>query len=181
MSDDENDEKFVKNIGCDVFFYSDVNTTSVSKLNRILKRLEQKLLKRSVELSGYNPEITVYINSGGGDIFAGFSGMDHISNCKLHVTTVADGCCASAATFLFLAGDTRVVNKHSYILIHQLSMDLWGKYDDIKQEAENADKFMETIRGIYREKTKIPKKKLDDLMKRDVYLNCEDCKKFGVV
>jgi ATP-dependent protease ClpP protease subunit len=180
--DDEFGDEVVKVQGTDIFFYSSVNSSSISKLNIILKRLERELLLRSVELPGYVPQVTLYIKSEGGDIFEGFSGMDHIENTKLHVTTVADGCCASAATFLFLAGDECRVNRHAYLLIHQISMDgLWGKYEDIKQEVENSDKFMDTIKNIYREKTKIPPKKLDEFMKKDVYLTAQECQKYGII
>lgn len=181
-TDDEFSDEVVKVQGTDIFFYSPVNSSSISKLNIILKRLERELLLRSVELPGYEPRVTLYIKSEGGDIFEGFSGMDHIENTKLYVTTVADGCCASAATFLFLAGDERVVNRHSYLLIHQISMDgLWGKYEEIKQEVENSDKFMDTIKNIYREKTKISSKKLEEFMKKDVYLTAQECQKYGII
>ena len=69
-----------------------------------------------------------------------------------------------------------------HLLIHQISMDgLWGKYEEIKQEVENSDKFMDTIKNIYREKTKIPSKKLEEFMKKDVYLGYEECITFEIV
>jgi len=180
-TEDELIDEMVRVQGTDVFFYSGVNSASVSKLNIILKRLEKELLVKAIEYPGYEPNITIYIKSEGGDIFEGFSAMDHIDNCKVHTTTVADGCCASAATFMFLAGDRSIMNNHSFLLIHQISMDgLWGKYEEIKQEVENSDKFMETIKHIYREKTKIPSKKLDEFMKKDVYLTSGECQKYCV-
>lgn len=181
-SDDEFGEDVVKVQGTDVFFYSPVNPSSISKLNIILKRLEKELMIKAIEYPGYEPVVTLYIKSEGGDIFEGFSAMDHIENSSVHIITVADGCCASAATFMFLAGHTRRVNPHSFLLIHQISMDgIWGKYEDIKQEVENSDKFMDTIKNIYREKTKIPSKKLEEFMKKDVYLTAQECQKYGII
>lgn len=180
--EDDFSDEVVKCQGTDVFFYSPVTSSSVSKLNIILKRLEKKLLVKMVKTDGYEPSITLYIKSEGGDIFEGFSAMDHIENCKIPIVTVADGCCASAATFMFLAGHRRRVNKHSFLLIHQISLDgLWGNYEDIKQEVENSTKFMETLKNIYREKTNIPAKKLDEFMKKDVYLTAQECQKFGII
>ena len=181
-TEDEFDDENVKVHGTDVFFYAGVNSASVSKLNFILKRLEKDLMIKAIEHPGYEPHVTLYIKSEGGDIFEGFSAMDHIENSKVHITTVADGCCASAATFMFLAGHARVVNTHSFLLIHQISMDgIWGKYEDIKQELVNSDRFMETIKNIYREKTKIPPKKLEEFMKKDVYLTAQECQKYGII
>ncbi len=180
--EEETEEEFVKFSGTDIFFYCGVNSTSVSKLNFILRKLERDLLIKSIEYPGYEPRINIYIKSEGGDIFEGFSAMDHIQNTKLHVTTIADGCCASAATFMFLGGHTRQMNQHAFLLIHQLSMDgIWGKYEEIKQEVQNSDKFMETIKNIYREKTKIPAKKLDEFMKKDVYLSAAECTKYSII
>jgi len=182
QSEDEFEDENVKVHGTDVFFYASVNSASVSKLNFILKRLEKELMIKAIEYSGYEPRVTLYIKSDGGDIFEGFSAMDHIENSKIHITTIADGCCASAATFMFLAGHTRVVNTHSFLLIHQISMGgIWGKYEDIKQELVNSDRFMETIKNIYREKTKIPSKKLEEFMKKDVYLTTQECQKYGII
>ena len=181
-NEDDFCDEVVKVSGTDIFFYSGVNSSSVSKLNFVLRKLEKELLIKAIEYPGYEPRINIYIKSEGGDIFEGFSAMDHIENTKLHVTTIADGCCASAATFMFLAGHTREMNQHAFLLIHQISMDgIWGKYEEIKQEVQNSDKFMETIKNIYREKTKIPTKKLDEFMKKDVYLSAQDCTKYGII
>jgi len=180
--EEEIEDESVKVSGTDVFFYSGVNSASVSKLNIILRKLEKELLIKAIEYPGYEPRIRIYIKSEGGDIFEGFSAMDHIANTQVHVTTIADGCCASAGTFMFLAGHTREMNQHAFLLIHQISMDgIWGKYEEIKQEVQNSDKFMETIKNIYREKTKIPPKKLDEFMKKDVYLSVQDCTKYSII
>jgi len=182
-AEEQEDEDYgVKVSGTDVFFYSPVNSNSVSRLNFVLRELERELSVKAIALQGYEPHITLYIKSPGGDIFEGFSAMDHITNSKLYVTTVADGVCASAGTFLLLAGDTVRMNPHAYLLIHQLSMDgVWGNFEEVKQEVQNSEKFMDTIKEIYKEKTKIPQKKLAELMTKDVYLNYDECKKYGVV
>ena len=46
---------------------------------------------------------------------------------------------------------------------------------------ENCDILMETIRDIYNKHTKIPKKQLNDLLKRDLWFDAETCLKYGLV
>ena len=46
---------------------------------------------------------------------------------------------------------------------------------------ENVDNMMKTIRNVYLEYTKIPKKKLDEILEHDLWLDAETCLKYGLV
>ena len=72
--------------------------------------------------------------------------MDLILKSNIKINTVVDGCAASAATLMSVAGHTRLIKEHSYILIHQLSSLFWGNYEQLKDDMQNNDKFMEMIR-----------------------------------
>jgi ATP-dependent Clp endopeptidase proteolytic subunit ClpP len=180
-SDVEEDTNKVKVVENDIFFYSGIDNDSILNLNTAIKKLERKLLKRAIDIDGYNPVINLHIKSGGGDIFAGLSGMDHISSCRVPINTIADGLCASAATFLLMGGSTRYIRPSAYVLIHQLSSGFWGKFEDLKNELESCEKFMKIIRGIYEEKATIPQKTLNSMMKRDIYVTAKECLRFGIV
>jgi len=67
------------------------------------------------------------------------------------------------------------------MLVHQLSSGMWGKYKEMKDEMENVDNMMKTIREIYLEYTKIPKKKLDEILDHDLWFDAETCLKYGLV
>ena len=73
------------------------------------------------------------------------------------------------------------MNRHSFMLIHQLSSGLWGKYEELKDDMENCNLFMEMIYKIYSEHTKIPRKKLDEILKRDLWFDAETCLKYGLI
>lgn len=181
-SDDESGD-IIKIVGTDIYFHAEVNRKSVFNLLENIKKLEVELLKKSIDLNGeYKPHIRIFIHSEGGDVYAGFSGMDHIKNSRIEITTIADGCCASAATFLLLGGKNRLMQKHSYILIHQISSGgFWGKFEELKDEMECCTKIMNMVKSVYNEKTEIPVKKLKTLMKRDVYLSSEECLEYQIV
>lgn len=180
-SDSEEDTNKVKVVENDIFFYSGIDNDSILNLNTAIKKLERKLLKRAIDIDGYSPVINLHIKSGGGDIFAGLSAMDHIASCRVPINTIADGMCASAATFLLMGGSTRYIRPSAYVLIHQLSSGFWGKFEDLKNELESCEKFMKIIRGIYEEKANIPQKTLNSMMKRDIYITAKECLRFGVV
>lgn len=181
-SESESEPEQVFTIGSSVYFYSDVTDESISKLISTVKKLDRTLRKKSIDFEGYKPKIKLFIRSGGGDVYAGFSGMDHLSGMKTHITTYADGLCASAATFLLMAGNKRVALPSSQVLIHQISSGgFWGKYEELKDEMETCNKLMDMLKNLYTTKANIPEKKLKKLLKRDIMLNAEQCLEFKVV
>ena len=107
--------------------------------------------------------------------------MDTILRCKVHVQTILDGFCASAATFLSVAASERLMSRHSYMLIHQLSTNFWGKYSEFEDEKQNLDLMMETIKNVYKEHTEVPMKKLDEILKHDLLWDAKTCLKYGLI
>ena len=66
------------------------------------------------------------------------------------------------------------------MLIHQLSSGCWGKMCEIEDEMENLTDFMDKIKKIYVDNTKIPRKELSELLKHDLWLNSEKCLKYSL-
>jgi ATP-dependent Clp endopeptidase proteolytic subunit ClpP len=180
-TEEETSSSTIKTINNSIYFYADVNDDNVLELITQLKELETKLLKLSIEYPEFNPKITIHIKSDGGDIFAGFSAFDHIKTSRVPIVTVVDGCCASAATFILMGGSERYMGSSAYVLIHQLSSGMLGKYHEMKDEIQSFDKFMDSLKKIYVERTSIPDKKLKAMMKKDIYLTSDDCIRYGIV
>ena len=174
--------ELVKVAGRDVFFYCDVDCDTVAELCMVLKKLECKLMSEMYANDHDDiPTIRIHIHSDGGDLHAGLGGMDFIKSLECRTTTIAEGMCASAATFLFLGGDRRQVTPNSYLLIHQLGSEFWGKYENMKDEMDQCDKLMKRMKRIYLRESGLPATKLDKLMKRDLYLSAQKCVKYGLV
>lgn len=171
----------VEKVENDLYFYSEVYRDSVLKLNKELAVLNNDLLYKSIVTKNQPAEIFLYIQSYGGSIFSGLSAMDMILKSRVKINTVIDGCAASAATLMTIAGNTKYIKEHSYILIHQLSSMFWGNYEQLKDDMQNNDKFMEMIRSIYKEKTKIPMKKLNEILKHDLWLTPKEALAYGLV
>jgi hypothetical protein len=179
------EESFVKVQGSDVFFHCEVCEMTVLELNMKIKKLEVELLMKHLELGldHIKPEIRVWIRSDGGDMHSGLSAMDCLRSMnRVKVRTIADGVCASAATFVLLGGRTRHMTENSYILIHQLNMDgSWGKFEDFKDQMENLERFMKRFRDIYLNETLVPEHRLKKLLKRDIYMDSKKCMKYDII
>ncbi len=171
----------VKVIGNEILFYADVDRENALEFVEKFKKLEIELLKKKAELFGYEPLIRVHIMSEGGCIFAGMTMMNTLESSRVKIVTIAQGSCCSAATFILLGGGERLMGKHSFILIHQLSSGFLGKYTELRDEMKTCKKIMSKIKTLYTNETTIPKEKLSQFMKRDIYLGYDECIKYGIV
>ena len=177
----ENDvEKDIMVVDNNIYYYGDVNKENVMLFNTKLKTLETDMKVFGCRY-GITPEINVFIQSDGGDVYYGLSAMDHIYECEVHVNTIADGSVCSAGTFLLMGGHSRYIMKHTSVLIHQIRTEFWGKYDELMDEKVNSDKCMEIVKTIYKENSKMKDKKLNNLLKRELYLTAEECINEGIV
>jgi ATP-dependent protease ClpP protease subunit len=164
-----------------IYFYTEVSKESVLNLNKNLKEMSLDLLHTANVLEIPVPEIKLHINSPGGSLFDGLSAVDYIRKCKVPVHSIIEGAAASAATLISVMAHRRSINKHSYMLIHQLSSASFGKYEELVDDMENNNKLMDAIKNIYLSKTKIPEKFLKDVLKRDIYFDAKECLKYGLV
>ena len=164
-----------------IYFYSGVNRNSCVELNKKIGELESKSLTLSKTLDILPPSVKIFINSGGGSVVSGISTMDTILRCKVPIHAYVDGFCASAATFLSVVGNYRFMSRNSYMLIHQLSTQFWGKYSEFEDEKKNLDLMMNTIKNVYKEYTKLPMKKLDEILKHDLMWDAKTCLKYGLI
>jgi len=172
---------FIEVVENRIYFYSDIDREKILQLNRHIRNKGIDLQREAMVQAREPANIYLHIQSYGGNIFAGMAGMDEIIKSMVPVYTMIDGCCASAATLLSICGKKRFINRHAYMLIHQISSCMWGKYEDFKDEMKNLDKFMTMIKEIYSEYTKIPMEKLEEILKHDLFFNANECKEYGLV
>ena len=170
----------VKVVGNEILFYGDIDKDNALEFVLQFKKLEIELLKKKAELVGYEPQIRISIMSDGGDIFSGLNMMNVLERSRVKVVTIAQGSCCSAATFVFLGGSERRIGKNAYLLIHQLTTEFWGNFQDLRNEMKTSEKFMKMLKKMYMSKTKIPEKKFKRLMKKDIYLTPNKCIKYDI-
>ena len=180
IDDEEDTLDCVKTIGNEIHFYGEISQENTLEFVEAFKKLEVQLLKHKADLIGYEPKIRVHIMSEGGDVYAGFALKNILEKSRVKVITIAQGSCCSAATFMFLGGSERRIGANAYLLIHQISTEIWGEYRDLKHEMKNCDKLMKDLKKMYMEKTDIPDRKFKKLMKKDLYLSASKCLKYKI-
>ena len=73
------------------------------------------------------------------------------------------------------------MSRNSYMLVHQLSSNFWGTYANFEDEKKNLDLMMTTIKNVYKEYTKQPMKKLDEILKHDLMWDAQTCLDYGMI
>jgi len=177
----DNSENQVSMANNRIYFYSEVTRPDCLHLNKNIQTLSDAMVNTSHSYGVSIPPIKLHINSYGGSVFAGLSSVDYIASSRAPIHSIVEGCAASAATIMSVVAEKRYIRKNAYMLIHQLSSGMWGKYEELKDDMENNERLMETIRDIYANHTKIPKKKLNEILKHDLWFDSDTCLEYGLV
>ncbi len=129
-------------------------------------------------------DITVYIQSPGGSVSAGFSIYDTIKTMNCDVVTVACGMAASMGAFLLAAAGTkgkRWCQPNAEVLIHQPLGGTSGQATDIRIHAEHIIRTREKLNRIFSECTGQPFSKIENDTERDKILSAEEALRYGLV
>lgn len=104
------------------------------------------------ELDDIEGDLTVMINSPGGEVFDGIAIFHALQARDGNVEVVIDGLAASAATIVAMAGDTVKIAKHAQMMIHESHAVGVGNAKDMRQLADLLDKCSDTIANTYADK-----------------------------
>lgn len=116
--------------------------------------------------------ITVKINSGGGDLYIGMAIYNTLKAHPAHIEVVIDGIAASAASVIAMAGDTVKVHAGSVIMVHNASATLLGNYNaaDLGKIANGLKTADSAIAGVYAAKTGKDEGTLKAMMTRETWM-----------
>jgi ATP-dependent protease ClpP protease subunit len=185
--DDDDDDVIIGELGeCvssynHIFFYCDVNRSNVQKLQLQLLHITNRIQRNFPVANLSNFNIFIHINSDGGDLHCGLLLFDIVKNSKIPITGIVEGSAASSATLLLLGCKTRHITRNSLFLIHQLSSQFWGNFEDFLDENKNMNQEMDMIKNIYRSCSKLKEKKISKILKRDIWWDSDKCLKYGFV
>ena len=164
-----------------IYFYTEIDRNSVSKLNTLIREAEEHCIITALRLHIDSVPIYLHIYSNGGYIHAAFASIDVIKSCRTPVYSVIEGATASAGTLISIVCSKRFIRPTAYMLIHQLSGECWGKMNEIKDEYKNLTELMNRITDIYKTHTTLSSKKLKKLLKHDLWLSAKKSLKYGLV
>jgi ATP-dependent Clp protease protease subunit len=180
-ADDEADEIKIYRELNHIYFYSEIDRNTVSKLNILLREAEEYCIITALKLRIDLVPIYLHIYSNGGYIHAAFSTIDVINSSKVPVYSIIEGATASAGTLISIVCKKRYIRPTAYMLIHQLTSEIWGKMDAIIDEYKNLSQLMKRITDIYSEYSSLTTNKLNKLLKHDLWLDAKKSIKYGLV
>lgn len=157
-----------------IFFVGPVNDQSANLVVAQLLFLESE-----------NPEkdISLYINSPGGSVYAGMAIYDTMQFVKPEVSTLCTGLAASMGAFLLAAGakGKRFALPNSRIMIHQPSGGAQGQASDIQIQAKEILSLRERLNGILAERTGQDIERIAIDTERDNFMSAEDAQAYGLI
>ena len=128
-------------------------------------------------------DISLYINSPGGSVTAGFAIYDTMNLIKSDVSTICMGLSASMAAFLLSSGakGKRYALPNSEIMIHQPLGGAEGQATEIKIAAEHIIKTKKKLNKILALNTKQKLEKIEQDTERDYFLEAKEAKEYGLI
>ncbi|WP_174715307.1 head maturation protease, ClpP-related [Paenibacillus sp. DCT19] len=135
--------------------------------------------KADLDSLGDISELEVYINSDGGDVFAGQAIHSMLKRHKAKVTVFVDGLAASIASVIAMAGDVVVMPRNSMLMIHNPWTSLSGNSADFRKTADDLDNIRESLIAAYQDKSGMDRDELLSLLEAETWLTAEEAVNFG--
>jgi len=130
---------------------------------------------------GKGGPVTIRIHSGGGDVYAASAIRSMIVDYPGRVTTRIDGLCASAATYIAMAGDQVRMQDSAFFMIHNPWMITLGDEGELKKAAEFLGTIKKGIVETYQSKTKLSNEKISEMMDNETWMTALEAKELGFV
>jgi len=131
------------------------------------------------ELLSGTGDVTIWISSPGGDVFAAAEIYTMLKEYPGKVTVKIDGYAASAASVIAMAGDEVLMSPVSYMLIHNPATIAIGDSEEMLKTKDMLDEIKEGIINAYEAKTGLPRVKISQLMDAESCFNAKKAVELG--
>ncbi len=136
-----------------------------------------------LEAEDPDKDITLYVDSPGGDVYAGLGIVDTMNYIKPDVCTVCVGMAASMGAVILASGakGKRLALPNSMVLIHQPSSGVQGQQTDIQIVADETKWIRQHLNELLAEATGQPIERINEDTERDRYLRAAEAAEYGLV
>lgn len=131
------------------------------------------------ELMGCTGDITLWINSPGGDCIAASQIYNMLTEYQGKVTVKIDGIAASAASVIAMAGNEVLMSPVSTMMIHNPATIAFGDHTDMQKAIDMLNEVKESIINAYAIKTGLSRSKLSHLMDAETWMNANKAIELG--
>jgi len=143
------------------------------------------IVAQLIHLESEDPdrEVSLYINSPGGSVYAGLAIYDTIQYVKCDVQTICIGIAMAMGALLLAAGTEgkRMALPNAKILIHQVSSGFEGQATDIEIQAREVIAIKRRLEKIIAQHTGQPLDKVSKDMERDYFMTADEAKEYGII
>lgn len=138
-----------------------------------------KQFKKELDNLGDVELIKVFINSEGGDVFAGQAIHSMLKRHQARIEVYIDGLAASIASVIAMAGDTVIMPRNAMMMIHNPWTIAMGTADDFRKLADDMDQIRESIIVTYQDKTGMDREEVIKLMDEETWMTAEEAVQMG--
>lgn len=133
-----------------------------------------KALINKIKALGSVSNITLRINSVGGDVFEAQAMYSYLKSHPANITVRVDGIAASAASLVAMAGNKIVMPSNALMMIHNPAGAVWGEADDMREQAEILDKIRDSIANVYISRTGLDREKVISMMDGETWMDASE-------
>lgn len=144
-----------------------------------IQAVSPKMIQNALDRA-MGDDVTIRINSGGGNVFAGCDIYNMLRNYKGNVTIEIHGLCASIAGVIAMAGKCKM-SPVAQFMIHNVSCNANGDYRDMEHTAEILKKANKTIANAFTIKTGKTEGEIKAMMDKETWLTANECLEIGLV
>lgn len=172
-------KKYFKNVtatSADIYVYGDIVDDSFNWFTESKDEFDfdpMDLKDELDELNGIN-EINIYINSGGGSVFAASTMVSMLKRYKeqnkVTINTFVDGLCASAATYILMAADNINIYDNSVVMIHKPMTFSYGNAEQLAKDIEVLNTLENDVMiPMYLSKAIVDKEEIKNLISAETW------------
>ena len=136
--------------------------------------INAKGLINKIKALGNVQNITLRINSVGGDVFEAQAMYSYLKSHHANITVKVDGLAASSASLVAMAGNRVLMPQNALMMIHNPAGGVYGEAEDMRDVADILDKIRDTFVNVYVAKTGLEREKIVSMMNDETWLTAEE-------
>lgn len=157
-----------KGTSADLYIFGNITSYPWKEKDRDAYSIVKELEELGAE------EVKVHINSYGGEVAEGLAIYNTLKNSKMKVATYCDGFACSAASVIFMAGDERIMNEASLLMIHNAWSYGYGNANELRKQADDLDKITKASINAYMSRVSITEEELKQKMDEESWITAEE-------
>lgn len=155
--------------------YGDITSWAWEELGE----MSSNILSKQLEALGDVEEIHVFINSYGGEVAEGLAIYNALRRHKAKVTTYCDGFACSIASVIFMAGNERVMNESSLLMIHNAWTWAQGNAEELRKQADDLEKITQASVEAYKAHSSLSEEEIKALMDAETWILPSEALEYG--